>query len=173
VGWAGARQHAADLRLLEPVLRATWRDIDWVFLGMCPPELRPMAAEVHEMVPIARYPETLASLALDAAVAPLEDHPFNRAKSNLKLLEYGVLGIPVVASDLEPYRGAPVILVPARDADWIDAVRAYAQDREKAREAGQRLREWVASGRTLAGNIVEWNRALDPGHRAGGCDPSK
>jgi hypothetical protein len=95
VGWAGARQHAGDLALLEPVVRATWRDIDWVFFGLCPPGLRSMAVEVHDMVPVGDYPARLAALGLDVAVAPLEDHPFNRAKSNLKLLEYGILGLPV------------------------------------------------------------------------------
>ena len=159
VGWAGAKQHAEDLKLLEPVVRATHREIDWVFLGMCTPELAPFAAEVHDMVPIASYPEALASLALDVAVAPLRDNPFNRAKSNLKLLEYGWLGIPVVASDIEPYRGAPACL--AREGDWIEAVRGLAGDRDAAFVAGARLRDWVEKTHVLAGSIPSWIRAVD------------
>ena len=92
VGWAGARQHEGDLAWLEPVLAATKGVVDWVFLGMCPDALRPHAAEVHPMVPFAQFPARLAGLALDFAVAPLEDHPFNDAKSALRVLEYGVLG---------------------------------------------------------------------------------
>ena len=63
------------------------------------------------MLTVRRYPARLARMNLDIAVAPLVDHPFNRAKSALKLLEYGALALPVVATDIEPYRGAPVSLV--------------------------------------------------------------
>jgi hypothetical protein len=125
---------------------------------MCTPELAPYAAEIHDMVPIERYPETLASLALDVAVAPLQDNPFNRAKSNLKLLEYGWLGIPVVASDLEPYRDSPAVL--ARAGDWIEAIHALAGDRDAAVVAGARLLEWVEKNHLLAGSIPSWIRAL-------------
>ena len=54
-------------------MAATHTEIDWVFLGMCPASLRRYAAEFHEMVPVEDYPAKLASLALDAAVAPIHD----------------------------------------------------------------------------------------------------
>lgn len=159
VGWAGARQHLDDLRLLEPVMRATHGELDWVFLGQCAPELREMAAEVHPMVPVARYPRRLAELGLDVAVAPLIAHPFNEAKSALKVLEYGALGLPVIASDIRPYRGLPVTF--ARNADdWIEAVRALAHDRDRAREAGAALRAYVIAQATLDARMPAWRRAL-------------
>ncbi|MBK8533723.1 MAG: hypothetical protein IPL59_00575 [Candidatus Competibacteraceae bacterium] len=62
-------------------------------------------AEVHPGTPFdALHPAALAALDLDPAVAPLEHHRFNRAKSNLRLLEYGVLGWPVVCTDILPYQ---------------------------------------------------------------------
>jgi glycosyltransferase involved in cell wall biosynthesis len=39
----------------------------------------------------------------DIALAPLKDNPFNRAKSNQKYLETGILEIPLVASDMPCY----------------------------------------------------------------------
>ncbi len=66
------------------------------------------------------YPAKLASLDLDLALAPLEQHPFNECKSHLKLLEYGVLGYPVIATDIRPYQGDyPVIRVQNRVEDWV------------------------------------------------------
>ena len=50
-------------------------------------------------------PEALASLNLDLALAPLESNSFNEAKSHLKLIEYGILGFPVICSDVTAYRG--------------------------------------------------------------------
>ena len=89
VGWAGAGQHGGDLRFLRDVLEATHTELDWIFFGMLTDELKPFVAESHDYVPFAQYPEKLASLDLDLGVVPLEIHPFNEAKSNLHLLEYG------------------------------------------------------------------------------------
>jgi hypothetical protein len=121
-----------------------------------------MAVEVHDMVPVGDYPARLAALGLDVAVAPLEDHPFNRAKSNLKLPEYGILGLPVVASDITPYRDSPAIL--ARSAsDWIDALRDMVGDRGKAAAIGARTRDWTLKTGSLDRCMLgPWNRALDP-----------
>ena len=43
------------------------------------------------------------SLRWDFAIAPLEDDPFTRCKSDLKYLDYGALAIPAVFSDVRPY----------------------------------------------------------------------
>jgi glycosyltransferase involved in cell wall biosynthesis len=160
IGWAGARQHRDDLLLLLPVIEATWHQFDWVFLGMCPDELRPMACEVHPMVPVAHFPARLAALELDVAVAPLADNAFNRAKSGLKVLEYGMLGLPVVASDLEPYRAAPVTRVGTRASEWIDALQALAHDRPHARREGAHLHDYVLRHGTLAATRGLWHDAL-------------
>ncbi|KKP81539.1 MAG: hypothetical protein UR84_C0023G0009 [candidate division WS6 bacterium GW2011_GWD1_35_594] len=49
------------------------------------------------------YPQELANLRLDIGLAPLRDTEFNRCKSNLKWIEMSSLGIPVVASNVEPF----------------------------------------------------------------------
>ncbi|MDQ7072505.1 MAG: hypothetical protein Q9N32_01635 [Gammaproteobacteria bacterium] len=94
VGWAGAQQHFGDLEVIIDVVKEAAQEIDWIFLGYCPDELTPYVKEVHSYVVYGEYPEKLASLNLDLAVAPLEDNLFNRAKSNLRILEYGILGWP-------------------------------------------------------------------------------
>gem|GEM_PF-328593 len=162
VGWAGGQQHEGDLELLVPVVEATAREVDWVFMGMCPDALRPYAREVHGMVPFSEYPEKLASLALDVAVAPLEIHPFNVAKSNLRILEYGILGWPVVCTDIEPYRGAPVARVPNDPARWIEAIRERVHDLDVARSDGARLHQWVTMGAMLEDHTDVWLSALCP-----------
>src|SRR5665213_1042703 len=47
VGWAGAIGHSGDLAVIASVVEATAREIDWVFLGMCPDALKPLVAEFH------------------------------------------------------------------------------------------------------------------------------
>lgn len=163
IGWAGAAQHAADLEWLEPVVATLADEVEWYFLGMCPDGLKPYATVVQPMVDFARYPSALAELGLDVAVAPLALHDFNRCKSPLKVLEYGVLGIPVVCTDIEPYREAPVERLPNDARLWIEALRARLADPESTRREGCELRRWVESGWMLDDALSSWIEALSPG----------
>jgi GT2 family glycosyltransferase len=162
VGWAGAQQHEGDLELLHEVVRATASEVDWVFLGMCPEAIRAQGAEFHVGVPFDRYPEKLASLALDLALAPLEHNRFNECKSNLRILECGALGWPVLASDIEPYRAAPVTRLPNNPRAWINAIRERIHDIDTTRQEGLRLREWVHANWMLEDHLQEWVDVLSP-----------
>jgi GT2 family glycosyltransferase len=159
VGWAGAMQHAGDLALIREVVKATSEECDWVFFGMCPEELRPFVKEFHPFVPFEQYPAKLASLNLDLAVAPLEVNRFNECKSNLRILEYGILGWPVVCSDVLPYRGAPVTRVPNRPDAWLEAIRARIHDLDAAQKEGDALQQWVREGWMLEDHLGEWLEA--------------
>lgn len=163
VGWAGAAQHQGDLALLVDVVRATAHEVDWVFFGMCIDALAPHAREIHPGVPFDAYPAALARLDLDLAVAPLEHNRFNAAKSNLRLLEYGMLGWPVIASDIEPYRGAPVTRVANNPAAWLKALREHLADPAASARAGADLHAWVHAHWLLEDHLDEWLGALTRG----------
>ena len=165
VGWAGAQQHHGDLELLIPVVEALEDEVEWVFFGMCLDELRPYAAEVHEFVSTNDYPAKLASLDLDLALAPLEIHPFNEAKSHLRLLEYGVMGWPVICTDIHPYRDGPVLRLPNEPARWIEAIRERIHDLDATAREGDRLRRWVEGNWFLEDNLDTYLAALLPGTR--------
>ncbi|GAB3505058.1 glycosyltransferase [Pseudoxanthomonas daejeonensis] len=164
VGWAGGVSHDGDLAMIADVVQALAGEVDWVFFGMCPEQLRPHVAEFHPGVPIGAYPRVLAALGLDLALAPLEDHPFNTCKSNLRLLEYGACGYPVVCSDLLPYRGdLPATRVRNRPRDWIDAIRAHLAEPAASVAAGGALRDAVRRDWMLEGPGLEaWRRAWLP-----------
>jgi GT2 family glycosyltransferase len=165
VGWAGGSSHTGDLELVVDVVQALADEVEWVFFGMCPDRLRPYVHEFHPGVFIDDYPAKLASLNLDLAIAPLEDNLFNRCKTNLRLLEYGACGFPVVCSDIEPYRGdLPVTRVRNRFKDWRDAIRNQLADLDATARQGdllreQVLRQWLLEGR----NLDVWQAAWLPG----------
>jgi GT2 family glycosyltransferase len=163
VGWAGAQQHGGDLEFILPVVEATANEVDWIFMGMCPPKLRYHVAEVHNAVPFDQYPATLATLDLDLAIAPLEINRFNAAKSNLRLLEYGAVGYPVICTDIQPYQNAPVTRVPNNPKAWIEAIREHIHDLDATHVAGDQLQTWVLSHWMLDQHLDEWLRALLPG----------
>jgi GT2 family glycosyltransferase len=162
VGWVGTPQHQGELALIENVVEVLRDEIEWVFMGACPESARLGAAEVHDFVDINAYPAKLASLNLDLAIAPLEINPFNETKSNRRLLEYGILGWPVVCSDAFPYRSydAPVTRVPNEAEAWIAAIRQIVADPLVAENEGQRLKQWVLDKFILEDHLDEWTLAL-------------
>ena len=164
VGWAGGGGHRGDLELIVDVIRDLADEVEWVFFGMCPEKLRPYVHDVHEGVPIDDYPAALAALNLDLALAPLEDNTFNACKSNLRLLEYGACGFPVVCSDVACYRGdLPVTRVRNRYLDWVDAIRMHIADLDATAKSGDALREAVHRDWMLTGeNLVAWRNAWLP-----------
>lgn len=162
VGWAGAQQHQGDLAIMSEVIKTMADEVDWIFMGMCPEDIKPYVHEYHYFVPIAEYPAKLASLNLDLAIAPLEIHPFNEAKSNLRLLEYGVLGWPVICTDIYPYRtnNPPVIHVQNQVDEWVAAIRQILADKAALADAGSALKAWVRQHYMLEDHLDDWLEAM-------------
>lgn len=163
VGWAGGVGHTGDLELVADVVRDLAQEVDWVFFGLCPEALRPYVHEFYAGVPLSQYPAQLASLDLDLAIAPLEINAFNDAKSHLRILEYGVLGFPVVCSDITPYQGDfPVWRVANRYRDWMKTIREAVSDRTALAMAGDALRAHVQSHWMLEDHLDDWLKVWLP-----------
>lgn len=163
VGWVGGISHSGDLEMIADVVRELSGEVDWVFMGMCPESLRKYVHEFHEGLPFGFYPAKMASLNLDLALAPLEINPFNEAKSNLRLLEYGVLGYPVICSDIFPYQGdLPVTRVRNRANDWIKAIREHIADLDATARMGDVLRDAVKARWMLEDHLDVWMKAWLP-----------
>jgi GT2 family glycosyltransferase/glycosyltransferase involved in cell wall biosynthesis len=162
IGWAGGCTHGGDLLVLKEIITQTRDEADWIFFGMCPEEIRPLLAEYHGPVPFQNYPAYLASLNFDLAVAPLAEITFNRGRSNLRLLEYGILGIPVVCTDIEPYRNSPACRVSNTVAAWTDAIRARIHNPEAREQEGDAMRRWVLDNYLLENHLEDWLKAHLP-----------
>jgi glycosyltransferase involved in cell wall biosynthesis len=162
VGWAGGVSHTGDLAEIRSVVKDLQHEVEWVFMGMKPDDV---ACEFHPGVPIDQYPAKLAALSLDLAVVPLELNQFNRSKSNLRLLELGACGVPVICTDIEPYQGdLPVTRVRNRHQDWVQAIREHVADPDMLARRGDALREavlrdWMLEGAFLDQWAVAWGVA--------------
>ncbi|ULT69187.1 glycosyltransferase [Pseudomonas sp. BC42] len=145
VGWGGGTSHTGDLEIIAEVVRELANEVEWVFFGMCPDDLRPYVHEFHSLTSLQSYPFKLASLNLDLALAPLEFHIFNDCKSNLRLLEYGACGYPVICTDTEAYRGfLPCTKVRSNSTEeWLQAIRMHLSDPAASYRMGDELREAV------------------------------
>ncbi|WP_066515834.1 glycosyltransferase [Curtobacterium ammoniigenes] len=166
--YAGSTTHGDDLALLRDV-----------FAELATDDGRPVHLELVGVTPASgpdawwdrlaipdgwtHYPEFTRWMRgnadrWSAAVAPLADDEFNRSKSDLKILDYGLLGLPVVASDAEAYRhmrGEGVQLVPNTTPSWRAAILAAITDPR----AGDALRSRVLAGRMIGADAT-WERVL-------------
>lgn len=157
VGWSGSVSHVGDLLIIEEVVRELADEVDWVFMGLAPDALRPFIADYRPGVPFAEYPEALADMQLDLALAPLELCHFNECKSNLKLLEYGILGYPVIATDIVPYQGdLPITRVKNKRTHWVRAIREHLSDRAELARRGEALKAAVSRDWMLEDHLDEW-----------------
>src|SRR5690606_27557840 len=153
IGWAGGSSHKGDLAVIRQLAKDLQEEVEWVFMGMRPEGID---CEFHAGVSIEQYPKKVASLNLDLAVVPLEINQFNRCKSNLRLLELGVLGVPIICTDIEPYRcGLPVELVSNRYQDWYNAITDHIADLEHTRKRGTELRQAILDDWMLEGAALE------------------
>ncbi|XXJ19391.1 glycosyltransferase family protein [Desulfovibrio caledoniensis] len=107
--YAGTPTHTADLRALETPLAAVLDrfgpTVELILFGCSTPffDQREDVRKVPAVDSYAAYAEAMAGLAFDIGLAPLEDSPFNRAKSHVKWMEYTACGAVGVFSDLTPY----------------------------------------------------------------------
>lgn len=161
VGWVGAGQHQGDLELVNAVVRELASEVDWVFMGMCTEEIKPLLKEFHGFVSIGDYPKKMAELDLDIAIAPIEDNFFNQCKSNLRLLEYGAMGWPVVCSDVYPYQSdhPPVVRVKNDPDTWVAAIRSLYDNKLRHANA-EALHQWVMSTYLLEVKVKTWYKAI-------------
>lgn len=113
-------------------------------------------------VPMTMYPELLTYF--DIGLVPLNDIPFNHAKSNIKGLEYAAAGIPFVASDLPEYRflySTGVGRVATTPGQWVEQVGALLPLAVRKREAAVN-RKTVERLHSIHAREAEWNEVLSP-----------
>jgi len=98
----------------------------------------------------------------DIGIVPLVETKFAVVKSHSKALEYAALGIPVIASDVAPYRnlvidGVTGFLV-RKEHEWLGRLRDLINDDTMREEMGVKARE-LASQWTIQKGWPEWERA--------------
>jgi glycosyltransferase involved in cell wall biosynthesis len=96
----------------------------------------------------------------DIGLAPLHTSIFNVCKSNLKLLEYGALGIPYVASKVANFQRFHVEsdkvggFICDTNQEWIDKINFLIDNPEIRKEMGNKLKEYVYNQYDVKNAIV-------------------
>ena len=158
----GTATHDADLAMIRPALDRLAAErpdaFDLTVIGMA--GAIPSAPWLHRLSPPAEaiaYPRFVRWLRaqgpFDVGLAPLVDTPFNRAKSDIKLLDYAGLGLLPVVSAGPAYATdgiAATLAVQAGPADWFDVLSAVLDDRPAFAARAATLHDHLWARRTVA-----------------------
>lgn len=171
IGWVANAEHRDDieqLRLRDTVGRLLERHphVHVVTIG-CGLGLR---SQRYHHVPGVEFEELRGYVAsFDVGIAPIADSAFNRSRSNIKVKEYAVLGIPWLASSIGPYaelgsdEGGRLV---ANDR-WDEELERIVVDERGRRKLAKKAVKW-ARRQTIEANAHVWEATLrEAAHRAG------
>lgn len=178
IGFMGTPTHDADIMMILQPLREALREyrgkLELQVVGGLgdPATMRAFEGLPFKILDVGahvQYPLfvrwMIENLRWDLAVAPLEDNPFTRCKSDLKFLDYSALGIPGIYSRLPPYEGTVRHLDTGYLTDntpeaWAEGLVRLLTDDDLRLRLAANARRYVMASRTLQQRAGDWLGAL-------------
>lgn len=147
IGWAGSAAHWENLNVINKVITRImkeFKNVTFYFTGLFgglfdDKEIKDRVFTV-KFADMQDWPAHLKKMGLDIAVAPLADNLFNRAKSNLRCIEYQACKYPIIASDVEPYRylkNGETGFIAKEEEDWYNHLKNLILDKDLRNELGE------------------------------------
>ncbi len=165
IGWQGGWTHAEDLKTIKNSVRSVVKKTGarLVLAGYNPPGVF-RSAEFRPWVPFTDDLPYLDSIRdFSIGLCPLAKTPFNECKSDIKFLEYSLLGIPTVATKIRTHADiahGTTGLLARNQGDWEAHLLRLIADPGLREDIGSRAREHVASTRTIQRNIHLWEEVF-------------
>jgi len=165
VGFAASASHLHDVKLVRQGLEwcSKQRGVEVVVFGVPPLAFKGMK---FRWVPWTSDISAYRALqrVIDIGVAPIVENPWSVCRSDLKALEYAMVGACPVLSDAIPYRGWTDGEGCRKATDARDFTRVL---RELVNDPGERKRiaddagRIVLADRTVSRNVHLWRDAID------------
>jgi glycosyltransferase involved in cell wall biosynthesis len=181
IAFCGTISHHTDVPLIAPglqrILHTHSGSVRVVTVGCPIRELHGIPGYTHvDFVNAADYPQFLSNLRVDIGLAPLQDTPFNRAKSDIKYLEYSAVGAATLASPVFPYQSTiredrGVLVSPNTHESWTDAVLRLVENHELRQHLASHAYEWVQRERSIAASAQGRHKLFQEYARRGSDSP--
>ncbi len=164
LGYIGWIDHQADWETLEleDIVRDLLEDYPELRMASVGPldfKLPEYRYDRLEPVPYENLPKLISGF--DIGLAPLVDRFANHSRSDIKLKEYAIAGVPWLASPIGPYedhgedQGGRLV----EDDDWYVEISNLVTDKRARRKLAKRGLKW-AQRETLAANVGVWQAAF-------------
>jgi glycosyltransferase involved in cell wall biosynthesis len=169
LGWTGGASHSLDVQIIAPTVREFMRKHrDWR-LHIVGTDYRPTFDVPEDQVRFTPWESDPADyyrhIDFDIGLVPLTGSVFDRSKSAIKAQELGALGIPVICSDAEAYRGyvndGVTGFLARRPQSWSERLKELAGDPGLRESMGAKARE-LARLHTIEDNWQRWAEAYAP-----------
>lgn len=162
IGWIDHQDDWDHLGLQEIVedLLDVHPDLRVESVGPIDLRLPPDRYHSYGVLNFDQLPQAIAGF--DVAIAPLIDKPGNAMRSDIKIKEYAIAGVPWLASDYGPYvaygeeQGGQLV----QDDGWFDALNGLLSDGRRQRKLAKRGQKW-AKDQTLEAQGGVWRRVLE------------
>tara|TARA_R110000765_G_scaffold41916_5_gene89065 strand:- start:102 stop:1292 length:1191 start_codon:yes stop_codon:yes gene_type:complete len=178
IGWVGGIHHEEDVKEFPGIIMSVnskvgAEKIHWGFYGRPPMPMedgkpnpdwqqdvwdnyeriltrgvRHKNCKVYGAMPAHEYGRMYANI--DVAIAPLQFNEFNDSKSEIKLMECGRYGIPLIATNCGAYddvikNGEHGYLIPKDNprSEWVKCLSKTIKDRKHRQEMGENLKRIV------------------------------
>ncbi len=161
IGWAGSVSHIGDLEMVAPALKRIKEKYGVQIVTRGDYRVKNIwgtETEVFPNVPIKYYPDALASMAIDIGICPLVDDEFNRCKSNIKFIEFSLLGIPTVCSPTV-YGKFPIIDTASTEDQWVKELSRLIENHNLRVQRGLTNRAFVRENFNIKKNWKKWEEA--------------
>lgn len=172
IGWQGGASHYEDLFFIQPVIEkilAKHNNVKFVFFG----DLRFQGLfkncdqnkiEWNSWVSHEVYPYKIALLNCDIGLCPLVDNEFNRAKSAIKWMEYSMVNMASVASNIPPYStvmkdGETGLLCNEDEKQWEDAIDRLILDKSLRQTLASNAKDEVLKNHNIHTKVHLWQEA--------------
>ncbi len=144
--WTGSSTTLIYLEQLFPILEKLSKVRDFTLLVMAdkPPQVQP---DFLTFIPWSMENETNVLARADIGIMPLPDDPWTKGKCGFKLIQYGAVGLPSVASRVGVneqviIHGTSGFLC-ENEKDWIHYTTMLLEETEKRKRMGESARKHI------------------------------
>ena len=175
--WAGSSTHEMDWQLCVDAIDTLMMEcpeLELLFMGYMPRVVNDYVetksywkdhrVKYTPFKELETYLALMKNVVADIAVCPLRDDVFNRSKSCLKFVEYSAQGLPVVASNVTPYKEVMAHdetgLLAVDSQDWYALLKELIKNPEKRKLLSGNARKVVERDFDVKKNIKIWENIL-------------